>query len=212
MYLTVTRPYIMYVVCLISRYMADPKEEHMQIAKRVLRYLKGTLNFGLVYRKAKNLKLLAYTDSDYARDVDDRKSILGYVFLLNNAAVCWSSKKQEIVTLSSTKAEYVAATVCVCHCVWMKGILEHIGVKNCESIDIFCDNSPSIKLSKNSVMHKRTKDIDVRYHYLRDPSSQEVVKLVYLWNTKSNCRYYDQAHKVGSIFEASNATWGVGNI
>ena len=141
--------------------------------------LKGTLNFGLVYRKAENLKLLAYTDNDYARDVDDRKSISGYVFLLNNAAVYWSSKKQEIVTLSSIEAKYVAVTGCVCHCVWMKGILEHIGVNNCERIDICCDNSSSIKLSKNPVMHRRTKHINVRYHYLHDLSSQEVVKLVY---------------------------------
>ncbi|MCI26433.1 copia-type polyprotein [Trifolium medium] len=82
MYLTATRPDMMYVVCLISRYMANPKEEHMQIAKRALRYLRGTLDFGLFYRRRIASKLLAYTDSDYARDVDDRKSTSGYVFLL----------------------------------------------------------------------------------------------------------------------------------
>jgi hypothetical protein len=179
MYLTATRPDMMYVVCLISRYMANPKEEHMQIAKRVLRYLRGTLDFGLFYRRRSASKLLAYTDSDYARDVDDRKSTSGYVFLLSEAAVCWSSKKQAIVTLSSTEAEYVAATSCACHCVWMIGVLEQIGYENCECIDIRCDNSSSIKLSKNPVMHRRTKHIDVRYHYLRDLSNQGVVKLVF---------------------------------
>jgi hypothetical protein len=122
---------------------------------------------------------LAYTDSDYARDVDDRKSTSGYVFILSEAAVCWSSKKQAIVTLSSTEAEYVAATSCACHCVWMIGVLEQIGYENCECIDIRCDNSSSIKLSKNPVMHRRTKHIDVRYHYLRDLSNQGVVKLVF---------------------------------
>ncbi|XP_073219605.1 secreted RxLR effector protein 161-like [Cicer arietinum] len=125
MYLTATRPDMMYVVCLISRYMANPKEKHMQIAKRALRYLKGTLDFGLFYRR-KISKLLAYTDSDYARDVDDRKSTSGYVFMLSEAAMCWSSKKQAIVTLSSTEAEYVAATSCACHCVWVKGVLKQI--------------------------------------------------------------------------------------
>jgi len=95
---------------------------------------KGTLVFGLFYRRTVS-KLLAYSDSDCARDVG-RKSTSGYVFLLSEAAVCWTSQKQAIVTLSSTEAEYVAATLCAFHCVWVKGVLEHIGVKNCECIDI----------------------------------------------------------------------------
>ena len=102
MYLTVTRPDLMFVVCLIARFMSDPKEEHFLIAKRILRYLKGTLEFGIFYKRSQEMKLIGYTDSDYARDVNDRKSISGYVFLLNGAAICWSSRKQAIVTLSST--------------------------------------------------------------------------------------------------------------
>ena len=129
MYVTVTRPDIMYVIGLTSRYMTDPKEEHMQIAKRVLRYLKGTLNFGLWYGRVDKLKLTAHTDSDYARDIDDRKSISGYVFMINNVAVNWSSKKQEIVSLSSTEAEYVAATASACHSVWIKEVLKLILVR-----------------------------------------------------------------------------------
>ncbi|CAA7019223.1 unnamed protein product [Microthlaspi erraticum] len=179
MYLTVTRPDLMFVVCLIARFMADPKEEHMMIAKRVLRYLKGTMGFGVFYGKSPKLNLLGYTDSDYARDMDDRKSTSGYVFLLNGAAICWSSRKQDIVTLSSTEAEYVAATSSACHCVWLKGILQEIGVLGDECIDIMCDNSSTIKLSKNPVMHRRTKHIDVRYHYLRNLSNEEVMKLVF---------------------------------
>ncbi|XP_074327353.1 secreted RxLR effector protein 161-like [Apium graveolens] len=83
MYLTVSRPDLMFVVCLISRYMAEPKEEHMMIAKRVLGYLKGTLDYGVFYKRSIGSNLLGYTDSDYARDVDDRKSTSGYVFLLS---------------------------------------------------------------------------------------------------------------------------------
>jgi len=78
----------MYVVCLISRYMANPKAEHMQMAKRVLRYLKGIVNFGLLYRRKKCSKVLAYTNSDYTRDVDDRKSTSGYVFMLSDTIIC----------------------------------------------------------------------------------------------------------------------------
>ena len=153
MYLTVTRSDLMFVVCLISRYMADPKEEHMLIAKRVLRYLKGTLDVGVYYKWSKDVNLLGYTDSDYARDIDDRKSTSGYVFFLNGAAICWSSRKQGIVTLSSTEVEYVATTASACHGVWLTGILKELGVLSSKCIDIMCDNSSAIKLSKNPVMH-----------------------------------------------------------
>jgi hypothetical protein len=93
MYLTATRPDLMYVVSLISRFMASPTELHLQAAKRVLRYLKGTMDLRVFYRKESNGELMAYTDSDYAGDVDDRKSTSGYVFLLSEGAVSWSSKK-----------------------------------------------------------------------------------------------------------------------
>lgn len=179
MYLTVTRPDLMFVVCLLSRFMADPKEEHMLIGKRVLRYLKGTLEFGVFYGRSSKLDLLGYTDSDYARDMNDRKSTSGYVFLLNGAAICWSSRKQDIVTLSSTEAEYVAATSSACHSVWLKGILKELEVVADECIDIMCDNSSAIKLSKNPIMHRRTKHIDVRYHYLRNLSNEEEIRLVF---------------------------------
>lgn len=179
MYLTVTRPDLMFVVCLISRFMADPKEEHMTIAKRVLRYLKGTLDFGVFYKRSSNLSVLGYTDSDYARDLDDRKSTSVYVFLLNGAAVCWSSRKQSIVTLSSTEAEYVAATSSACHCVWLKGLLQELNVLAGGCVNIMCDNSSAIKLSRNPIMHRRTKHIDIRYHYLRNLTNDGVIKLVF---------------------------------
>lgn len=178
-YLTVTRPDMMYVVCLISWFMAKPREKHMLAAKRALRYLKGTMELGVFYKRGSELEVIAYTDSDYAGDVEDRKSTSGYVFLLNGAAVCWSSRKQEVVTLSSTEAEYVAATSCACHCVWIKGVMEQNFMEQNKCMEINCDNTSSIKLSKNPVMHRRTKHIDVRYHYLRDLTNQEVVKLVF---------------------------------
>lgn len=113
MYLTATRPYLMYVVCLISIFMASPTELHLQAAKRVLRYVKGTMDLGVFYRKEDNGELMAYTDSDYAGDVDDRKSTSGYVFLLSEGVVSRSSKKQPVVTFSTTEAEFVEAS-CVC--------------------------------------------------------------------------------------------------
>jgi len=95
------------------------------------------LNFGLMYRREKSSKLLAYTDSDYEKDVDDRNNTSGYVFFLNDAAVCWSSKKQEIVTLSSTKIEYVATTLFTCHCVWVKGVLNILELRTVSALIFF---------------------------------------------------------------------------
>lgn len=104
MYLTATRPDMMFVISLISRYMEKPTELHLQEAKRALRYLRGTVNYGIFYKKGGNgeCELLGFTDSDYAGDMDDRKSTSGYVFLMSSGAVSWSSKKQPIVTLSTT--------------------------------------------------------------------------------------------------------------
>ncbi|KAD2805945.1 hypothetical protein E3N88_39322 [Mikania micrantha] len=179
MYLTVTRPDLMYAVCFVSRFMADPREEHLQVSKRILRYVKATYDYGLTYARNASLKLKVYMDSDYARDVDDRKSTSGYVCILSNAAVSWSSQKQEIVALSSTEAEYVAATSCACHSVWLKGLLEEISEESVGTVEIQCDNSSTIKLSKNPVMHRRTKHIEVRFHYLRDLVNDEKIQLMF---------------------------------
>ena len=117
MYLTTTRPAMMFVVSLISRYMENPTELHLQAAKRVLRYLKGTTGFGIFYKKGGDDKLVAYTDSDYVGDLEERKSTLGYVFLLSSGAVSWSSRKQPVVSLSTTKAEFIAAASCACQAI-----------------------------------------------------------------------------------------------
>ncbi|XP_019462897.1 PREDICTED: uncharacterized protein LOC109361816 [Lupinus angustifolius] len=114
MYLTSTRPDLMYATSLLSMYMARPTELHLQIAKGVLRYLKGTICLEIFYKKSIQLKELeVYTDGDYAGDNEDRKSTSGYVFLFNSGVVAWSSKKQPIITLSTTEAEFVVATVCL---------------------------------------------------------------------------------------------------
>ncbi|CAL2276266.1 unnamed protein product [Prunus armeniaca] len=179
MYLTATRPDLMFVVSLISRYMGQPTELHLQAAKRALRYLKGTTDFGIFYKKGGSENLVAYANSDYDGDLEDRKSTSGYVFLMSSGAVSWSSKKQPIVTLSTTEAEFVAASYCASQVIWMRRILEKLGHSQRGSTIMFCDNSSTIKLSKNPVLHGRCKHIDVRFHFLRDLTKEGVVELVY---------------------------------
>ncbi|CAL1409822.1 unnamed protein product [Linum trigynum] len=180
LYVTVTRPDIMYIVCTLSRFMESPMRQHMLAAKRVLRYLKGTMAYGIWYKGMKEEEpLLGYTDSDYAGDLDDRKSTSGYTFFLANGVISWASKKQPIVTLSTTEAEFVAASFCSTQCVWLRRILEMIGWSGCVrgSTKILCDNSSTIKLSKNPVLHGRSKHIDVRFHFLRDLAKEGVIEL-----------------------------------
>lgn len=179
MYLAATRPDLMYVIGLVSRYMGCPTELHMQVVKRVLRYLRGTVDLGLQYKRNGTNKLEAFTDSDYAGDLDDRRSTSGYVFMLSSCAVSWSSKKQPVVTLSTTEAEFIAAASCACQGVWMRRVLEKLGHAQNESTVIHCDNNSTIKLSKNPVLHGRSKHIDIRFHFLRDLTKDGTVELVY---------------------------------
>jgi hypothetical protein len=120
MYLLATRPDLAYVVCVIARYMERPTEMHFAAAKRILRYLKGSLQYGILYRKGElNCELEGWFDSDYAGDLDDRKSTSGYVYRLGSGAISWSSKKQAIITLSTTEAEFMAASSCACQGIWL---------------------------------------------------------------------------------------------
>eukprot|EP00253_Pinus_taeda_P004926 PITA_04926 len=142
MYLTETRPDIMFTVSLISRFMERPKEAHWQAAKRIL--------------------------SDWAGSGDDWKITSGYVFHIGSGAISWASKKQPIVALSTAEAKYVAATATTCQAVWMRRMLRSLGQEQAKATVIFCDNSSATALSKNPVFHKRTKHIDTRFHYIRE--------------------------------------------
>src|ERR1700733_10096268 len=185
MYLTATRPDIMYAVSLISRFMERPKEAHWQAAKRILRYVKGTKRFGILYNVSEHSDLVGYTDSDWAGSVDDRKSTSGYVFHMGSGAISWASKKQSIVALSTAEAEYVAATAAACQSVWMRRMLRSLGQEQAKATVIFCDNSSAIALSKNSVFHKRTKHIDTKFHYIRELVNNGEIVL-------QHCRTEDQ--------------------
>jgi hypothetical protein len=167
-YLTCTRPDIFYRVGHVSRYMESPTIIHFKAAKRILRYIKGTIDFGLLYPSSNEFKLVGYSDSDWGGDVDDRKSTTGFVFYLGISAFTWSSKKQQIVTLSTREAEYVAATSSVCHAIWLRKLLKELHMPQEDAMAIFLDNKSALALAKNPVFHDRNKHIDTRYHFIRE--------------------------------------------
>ncbi|KAJ9565578.1 hypothetical protein OSB04_001544 [Centaurea solstitialis] len=179
MYLGASRPDLAYVLSIISRFMECPYESHMMAVQRVFRYIKGTTDYGVWYRRNGNKDLIAFSDSDYAGDLESRKSTLGYAMMMSDGVVSWSSKKQPVVALSTTEAEFVSSAACACQVVWLRRILEHIGLQQKDGTIIFCDNMSTIKLSKNPVLHKRSKHIDVKFHFFRDLVNDGVVELVH---------------------------------
>jgi len=179
-YLTCTRPDICYGVGLVSRYLEAPTVTHLKTAKRILRYIKGTLDFGLLYLPSNDFRLKGYCDSDWAGDVDDRRSTSGFVFYMGDAAFTWSSKKQPIVTLSTCEAEYVAVSSCVTQAIWLRYLLKELHFEQKEATDIGVDNKSAIALAKNPLFHERSKHIDTKYHFLRDHVASKEVQLNYV--------------------------------
>ena len=178
-YLTFTRPDIMYAVGLVSRYMEYPREDHFQAAKRILRYVKGTINQGLFYTQTEDPRLVGYSDSDYGGDLDTRKSTSGYLFHIGSAAFSWSSKKQQTIALSTCEAEYIAAASCTCQAIWLRNILQDLYHAQVGPTIINVDNKSAIALVKNPVSHNRSKHIDTKYHFIREQVKEKIVELVY---------------------------------
>jgi hypothetical protein len=167
LYLTASRPDIMFSVCMCARFQANPKECHLTAVKRILRYLKLTPNVGLWYPKGAQFEIIGYSDSDYVGCKIDRKSTSGGCQLLVRSLVSWVSKKQNSVALSTAEAEYVAAASCCAQLIWMKQTLRDYGLKFTR-MPLLCDNESAVKMANNPVQHSRTKHIDIRHHFLRD--------------------------------------------
>ena len=178
-----TRPDIAHAVGVVSRFMENPGKEHWEAVKWVLRYLRGTTDMALCYGGS-DILLQGYCDSDFAGDIDSRKSTTGYIFTLGSAAVSWVSRLQKTVSISTTEAEYVAATEACKEMIWLKNLMEELG-KEQDSCQLFSDSQSAIHLVKNSAFHSRTKHIDVKYHFIRSLLEEEQFTLEKI-HTKNN--------------------------
>ena len=178
-----TRPDISQAVSVVSRYMANPGKEHWQAVKWILRYLKGTLNTCLEFGRNDNT-LVGFVDSDYAGDLDKRRSLTGYVFCIGGCAISWKATLQHVVALSTTEAEYMAVTEAIKETLWLRGLFGELTLQQGVTT-IFCDSQSAIHLTKDQMYHERTKHIDVKYHFIRDVIADKKV-LVQKINTKDN--------------------------
>lgn len=168
-YLTHTRPDLSYAVGVVSRFMERPTKIHLQAVKGILRYIKGTMDYGLVYSKGeKQITIEGYSDSDHAKDVIDRRSTGGMAFYVNGNLVSWSSQKQRCVALSSCEAEFMAATTTACQGIWLRKLLTEITGQHIPPVTMYVDNKSALELMKNPVFHGRSKHIDIRFHFIRE--------------------------------------------
>ncbi|GKF06048.1 hypothetical protein Tco_0036716 [Tanacetum coccineum] len=165
--MTASKLDIQFSTRLCARYQANPKESHLIVVKRIFRYLKDTPSLGLWYPKCSGFDLKGYSDFDYVGCNMDRKSTLGACQLLGGKLLCWSAKKQQSVAMSSAKAEYVVAAGYCANILWMKSQLTDYDIIY-EKVPIFCNITSAIAISKNLVLHSRTKHIDIKYHFIRD--------------------------------------------
>ncbi|KAI3700031.1 hypothetical protein L2E82_44644 [Cichorium intybus] len=179
LYLTASRPDIMFSTCVCARYQANPMESHAIAVKRIFKYLKGTPSLGLWYPANSDFQHNAFTDSVYGGCRLDRKSTCGSCQFLGGRLVSWTSKKQSCVSTSTAEAEYVAAASCCSQVMWMQTQLRDYGYK-VSQIPIFCDSTSAIAISHNPMQHSMTKHIDIRYHFLKDNIQKGHIELHFI--------------------------------
>ena len=182
--MTMTRPDIAFALSIVSRYCNNPDSTHVAAVTRILQYIKGLLDDGIIFRGQPNtdLDLIGYTDADYRSAKEDRKSTSGWLFCLGGGPISWSSKRQTVVALSSCEAEYIALNEAGKEAIWLQRILEALGLIDYSPSPtlIYEDNQGTIALAENPEFHRRTKHIDIRYHWIRDAIGRKLITLEHI--------------------------------
>jgi len=179
-YVTLTRPEISYSVNKVCQFMQCPKFDHWKAVKRILRYLSGTMSYGLLLKKSASLHLVAFCDSDWASDVDDRKSTSGFCVYLGQNPITWSSKKQPTVSRSSTEAEFRSLAATVTEILWLQSLLKELHVQPTTVPLVHCDNLSVVLLAANPVLHSKTKHMEIDLYFVRELVLQKKIRVQHL--------------------------------
>jgi hypothetical protein len=182
-YLTFTRPDIAYAVQQVCLYMHDPRESHLAAMKRILRYLRGTPDYGLLLRRSRSADLVVYTDADWAGCPDTRRSTSGYAVFLGDNLVSWSAKRQTVVSRSSAEAEYRAVANGVAEATWLRQLLLELQAPPSQCTLVYCDNISAVYLSTNPVQHQRTKHVEIDLHFVREKVAIGQVRVLHVPTT-----------------------------
>ena len=201
-YFSHTRPDIAYVVSVVSQFMHNPSEDHMDAVIRILRYLKSSPGKGLMFSKNGHLRINGYTDADWARNISDRRYTLGYFMFVGGNLVTWRSKKQKVVALSSTEAKFCGMAKGVCELLWIKRLLTELGFASASEMDLFCDNKAAIAISQDPVQHDRTKHVEVDRHFIKENLEAKIIRFPFV---KSKYQLADILTKAVSSKEFHNS-------
>ena len=210
-YLSHTRPDIAYAVSLVSQFMHNPSEDHMNAVLRILRYLKSSPGKGLMFRKNNHLSIDGYTDVNWAGSITDRKSTSGYFTFVGGNLVTWRSKKQKVVALSSAETEFRGMAKGLCELLWLRRLLEEIGYSSSSAMNLFCDNKAAIEIAQNPVQHDLTKHVEVDRHFIKEKLEAKIVQFPFV---KSEDQLADILTKAVSskVFCDSLVKLGIGDI
>ena len=179
-YLSHTRPDIGFSLSVVSQFMNNPTEEHMEAVNRILRYLKMTPGKGLLYKKNDKRTIEVFLDADWAGDLTDRRSTSGYCSYVWGNLVTWRSKKQPVVLMSSAEVEFRVVALGICEGIWIQRLLKELGVTHKDPIMMFCDNQATISITKNPIHHAQTKHIEIDRHFISEKIKDSIVQLVYV--------------------------------
>ncbi|GJS21640.1 ribonuclease H-like domain, reverse transcriptase, RNA-dependent DNA polymerase [Tanacetum coccineum] len=179
-YLLHTRPDLSYSVGLLSRFMQEPREQHMKAIRQVLRYVKGTKDYGITYKHNGGNKIHGFSDSSYGVNTQEGKGTTGIIFYYGESPISWNTQKQATVALSSCESEFIAATAAATQALWLKRLLSKLTHSQEEKITIQVDNKSAIALMKNPVFHGRSKHIDTKYHFIRECVEREDIQVEFV--------------------------------
>ncbi|GJX12203.1 ribonuclease H-like domain, reverse transcriptase, RNA-dependent DNA polymerase [Tanacetum coccineum] len=179
-YLLHTRPDLSYSVGLLSRFMQEPREQHMKAIRQVLRYVKGTKDYGITYKHNGGNKIHGFSDSSYGVNTQEGKGTTGIIFYYGESPISWSTQKQATVALSSCESEFIAATAAATQALWLKRLLSKLTHSQEEKVIIQVDNKSAIALMKNPVFHGRSKHIDTKYHFIRECIEREDIQVEFV--------------------------------
>ncbi|KAK6150593.1 hypothetical protein DH2020_015525 [Rehmannia glutinosa] len=167
-YLTVTRPDISFAISVVSQFLNSPRESHWNAVVRILRYIKNAPGKGIFYRDTCKINVVGYSDADWAGCPIDKRSTSGYCVFIGGNSISWKSKEQNVVDHSSAESEYRAMGLVTCVLIWVKQLLNEIGVNSSQPMTLICDNQAAMHIASNPVFHERTKHIEVDCHFVRN--------------------------------------------
>jgi len=178
-YVTITRPELSFVVNRFCQYMHQPHQSHWKAVKRILRYLAGTSSHGLHLCSSLSYSIMGFSDSYWATNLDDRKSTTSYCIFLGLNPISWVSKKQKVVSRSSTKAEYRSVATALTDMIWIQSLLNELRISS-TTPRLYCDNLSDVQLAANPIMHSRSKHFELDLHFVRDHVLAKSLTLIHL--------------------------------